>query len=226
MLYFDRVSKEYENGNKVLDNISLTIHPGELVSIVGHSGAGKTTLIKLLLAEESPTDGVVSFHSDDIHGLRGKDMTNYRRKVGVVFQDFRLIPNKTAYENVAFAMEAAGKHDEDIAEDVPHVMDLVDLKDKMHHFPHQLSGGEQQRVAIARAIINRPEIIIADEPTGNLDPLNTYDIVQILKKSNDLGTTVILTTHNKGIVDNLGRRVITMEDGRITRDQKSGKFTM
>jgi cell division transport system ATP-binding protein len=180
----------------------------------------------MLLAEETPTEGIVSFYSDDIHSLRGKEITNYRRKVGVVFQDFRLIPNKTAYENVAFAMEAAGRHDDEIAEDVPHVLDLVDLKDKMHHFPHQLSGGEQQRVAIARAIINRPEIIIADEPTGNLDPLNTYDIVQILKKINDLGTTVILTTHNKGIVDNLGRRVITMENGRITRDQKSGKFTM
>ncbi len=226
MLYFDRVSKEYENGTKVLSDISLTINKGELVSVVGHSGAGKTTLIKMLLAEEAPTEGVVSFNSDDIHLLRGKDMTNYRRKIGVVFQDFRLIPNKTAYENVAFAMEAAGRHDDEISEDVPHVLDLVDLKDKMHHFPHQLSGGEQQRVAIARAIINRPEIIIADEPTGNLDPLNTYDIVQILKKINDLGTTVILTTHNKGIVDNLGRRVITMENGRVTRDQKSGKFTM
>lgn len=226
MLYFDRVSKEYQDGNKVLDGISLTINKGELVSVVGHSGAGKTTLIKMLLAEESPTEGVVSFNSDDIHQLRGKDMTNYRRKVGVVFQDFRLIPNKTAYENVAFAMEAAGRHDDEIEIDVPHVLDLVDLKDKMHHFPHQMSGGEQQRVAIARAIINRPEIIIADEPTGNLDPLNTYDIVQILKKINDLGTTVILTTHNKGIVDNLGRRVITMENGRVTKDQKSGKFSM
>jgi cell division transport system ATP-binding protein len=226
MLYFDRVSKEYANGTKVLDNISLTVHKGELVSVVGHSGAGKTTLIKLLLAEEDPTEGTVSFHSDNIHELKGNEMVNYRRKIGVVFQDFRLIPNKTAYENVAFAMEAAGKHDDEISEDVPHVLDLVDLKNKMHHFPHQLSGGEQQRVAIARAIINRPEIIIADEPTGNLDPLNTYDIVQILKKINDLGTTVILTTHNKGIVDNLGRRVITMEDGRVTRDQKSGKFTM
>ena len=226
MLYFDRVSKDYDNGNRVLDDISMTINQGELVSIVGHSGAGKTTLIKLLLAEEHPTKGTVSFNSDDIHQLRGRDMTNYRRKVGVVFQDFRLIPNKTAYENVAFAMEAAGKQDDDIREDVPHVMELVDLRGKMSHFPHQLSGGEQQRVAIARAIINRPEIIIADEPTGNLDPLNAYDIVQILKKINDLGTTVILTTHNKGIVDNLGRRVITMEDGRITRDQKSGKFTI
>ena len=220
------LSKTYASGFHALKVIDLTINRGEIFALLGPNGAGKTTLIKMLLAEEAPTEGVVSFNSDDIHLLRGKDMTNYRRKVGVVFQDFRLIPNKTAYENVAFAMEAAGRHDDEIAEDVPHVLDLVDLKDKMHHFPHQLSGGEQQRVAIARAIINRPEIIIADEPTGNLDPLNTYDIVQILKKINDLGTTVILTTHNKGIVDNLGRRVITMENGRVTRDQKSGKFTM
>ena len=226
MIYFDRVSKEYDNGVKVLDNVSMTINQGELVSIVGHSGAGKTTLIKLLLAEEDPTEGAVSFHSDNIHELRGKGMTNYRRKVGVVFQDFRLIPNKTAYENVAFAMEASGKLDSEIHSDVPHVLDLVDLKNKRDHFPHQLSGGEQQRVAIARAIINRPEIIIADEPTGNLDPLNAYDIVQILKKINDFGTTVILTTHNKGVVDNLGRRVISMENGKIIRDQKNGKFSM
>ncbi len=226
MLYFDRVSKEYDNGAKVLDDVSLTVHQGELVSIVGHSGAGKTTIIKLLLGEEAPSEGTVSFHSEDIHNLKGKEMTNYRRKIGVVFQDFRLIPHKTAYENVAFAMEAAGKHDDDIEVDVPHVLELVDLVDKANHFPHQLSGGEQQRVAIARAIINRPEIIIADEPTGNLDPVNTYDIVQILKKINDLGTTVILTTHNKGIVDNLGRRVVTMEGGRIIRDAKSGKFTL
>ena len=178
------------------------------------------------MAEEFPTDGTVSFHSDDISKLKEREKTNYRRKVGVVFQDFRLLPNKTAYENIAFAMEAAGKHDDEIREDVPHVLELVDLKDKHGHFPHQLSGGEQQRVAIARAIVNRPEVIIADEPTGNLDPLNTYDIVQILKKINDLGTTVILTTHNKGVVDSLGRRVVTMENGKIIRDQKNGKFSM
>lgn len=226
MIYFDKVSKEYSNGIKVLEDISLTINQGELVSIVGHSGAGKTTIIKLLLAEEGPTEGIVSFHSDNLSKLSGKEMNNFRRKIGVVFQDFRLIPNKTAYENVAFAMEAAGKSDHEIHSDVPHVFDLVDLKGKEHHFPHQLSGGEQQRVAIARAIVNRPEIIIADEPTGNLDPVNTYDIVQILKKINDMGTTVILTTHNKGIVDNLGRRVVTMDKGRIVRDAKSGKFTL
>lgn len=223
MLYFDRVSKEYSSG-KVLDNVSFTVNQGELVTIIGHSGAGKTTLIKLMLGEEYPTEGDISFHSEKLHSLKGKEMTNYRRKIGVVFQDFRLIPNKTAFENVAFAMEAAGKHDDDIGVDVPHVLDLVDLGDKSHHFPHQLSGGEQQRVAIARAIVNRPDIIIADEPTGNLDPVNTYDIVQILKKINDFGTTIILTTHNKGIVDNLNRRVIQMEKGRIISDKSGGKY--
>lgn len=223
MLYFENVSKEY-NGSKVLDSINIAIEKGELVSIVGHSGAGKTSLIKLLLAEEKPTHGKVSFHSSAIHELKGKYLTDYRRKIGIVFQDFRLLPNKTAYENIAFAMEAAGKSDHEIKLDVSHVLDLVDLKEKMYHFPSQLSGGEKQRVAIARAIVNRPDIIIADEPTGNLDPVNTYDIVQIFKKINDLGTTVILTTHNKGVIDNLGKRVITMEKGRVSRDDRSGKY--
>lgn len=223
MLYFENVTKEYA-GTKVLDNINISIEKGELVSIVGHSGAGKTSLIKLLLAEEKPSKGKVSFHSTSIHDLKGKYLNNYRRKIGVVFQDFRLLPGRTAYENISFAMEAAGKSDKEIKIDVPHVLDLVDLKDKMHHFPHQLSGGEKQRVAIARAIVNRPEIIIADEPTGNLDPVNTYDIVQIFKKINDLGTTVILTTHNKGVIDNMGKRVITMEKGKVSRDDKNGKY--
>lgn len=225
MIYFDNVSKVYENTDqKVLDSINLSIAPGEFVSIVGHSGAGKTSFIKLLLAEEKPSEGNIFYQSTNIHGLKGKDIVNYRRKVGVVFQDFRLLPNKTAYENIAFAMEAAGRDDEEIENDVPHVLDLVDLGSKIHSFPHQLSGGEKQRVAIARAIINRPEIIIADEPTGNLDPINTYDIVQILKKINDLGTTIILTTHNKGVIDSLEKRVITMEGGKIVRDDKSGKY--
>lgn len=219
MIHFQNVHKHYKNGEDVLEDINLTIQEGELVSIVGHSGAGKSTLIKLLLAEEQPTEGHVYFHDRVIHKLRGKDLMNFRRKVGVVFQDFRLIPYKTAYENIAFAMEAAGKSDKEIAADVPHVLELVDLADKANSFPHELSGGQKQRVAIARAIVNRPEIIIADEPTGNLDPVNTYDIVQILKKINDLGTTVILTTHNKGVVDHLGRRVITMDKGRIDNDE-------
>ena len=226
MLYFDRVSKEYDDGVKVLDGISLTVDQGELVSVVGHSGAGKTTLIKLLLGEERPTEGTVSFHSKNIHHLKGKDMNLYRRKVGVVFQDFRLIPNKTAYENVAFAMEAAGRPDNEIASDVPYILELVNLGEKAHHFPNQLSGGEQQRVAIGRAIINQPDVIVADEPTGNLDPVNTYEIIEILKKINELGTTVIITTHNKGVVESLGKRVITMEKGKIIRDDNTGKYAL
>ena len=153
-------------------------------------------------------------------------MNLMRRRIGAVFQDFRLLPNKTAYENVAFAMEAAGRTDKEVASDVPYVLDLVGLKHKMHAFPGQLSGGEKQRVAIARAIVNQPDVILADEPTGNLDPLNTYDIVQILKKINDLGTTIILTTHNKGVIDSLGKRVITMEHGKIVRDDKTGRYSI
>jgi len=227
MLYFENVVKEYSDGYRALDDISLVIDKGELVSIVGHSGAGKTTLIKMILAEEKPSQGKISFHSEVLDQLKGQGIINFRRKIGVVFQDYRLIPSKTTFENIAFAMEAAGKSNDEIYHDVPYVIDLVDLKEKSNHFPHQLSGGEKQRVAIARAIINRPEIIIADEPTGNLDPVNTYDIVQILKKINDLGTTVILTTHNQGIIDHLGKRVIVMEGGKIIKDEsitKKGKL--
>ncbi len=226
MLYFENVKKEYPGGFVVLDDINLTIDKGEFVSLVGHSGAGKTTLIKMLLAEEKPSYGKVSFHSNQVHKLKGRNLISYRRKIGVVFQEFRLLSNKTVFENIAFAMEAAGKTDREIMKDVPHVLDLVDLKNKIFHFPDQLSGGEKQRVAIARALVNRPEIIIADEPTGNLDPVNTYDIIQIFKKINDLGTTVILTTHNKGIIDHLKKRVITMENGTIIKDEKIGKYSI
>jgi cell division transport system ATP-binding protein len=224
MIYFNSVKKQYPKSTLALDDITLTINSGEFVSVVGHSGAGKTTLIKLILAEEDPTEGTVFFESLDINRLRGRELTHLRRRIGTVFQDFKLLPNKTAYENISFAMEAAGKTDEEIAADVPHVLDLVDLLDKSSHFPGQLSGGEKQRLAIARAIINQPEVIIADEPTGNLDPINTYEIVQILKKINDLGTTVILTTHNRGVVDSIGKRVITLEKGRIIRDDKDGRY--
>ncbi|MDI9354915.1 MAG: cell division ATP-binding protein FtsE [Cyanobium sp. MAG06] len=218
MIYFENVSKIYNN-NPILQDINLIINKGEFVNIIGHSGAGKSTLIKLLLAEDKPTVGKVSFHSTDIHTLPSRLLNEYRRKIGVVFQDFRLIPSMTAFENIAFAMEVSGKSDADIKIDVPHVLDLVDLREKLNYFPAQLSGGEQQRIAIARAIVNRPEIIIADEPTGNLDPVSTYDIVQIFKKINDLGTTVILTTHNNGIVDNIGRRLLTMERGQVIKDE-------
>ncbi len=226
MIYFDNVSKTYPDGTVALDGVTLSVQQGEFVSIVGHSGAGKTTLIKLLLGESRSTSGSVSFDSVDIQKVKAKDMPKLRRRIGVIFQDFRLLPNKTAYENVAFAMEVAGKSDDEITSDVPHVLDLVDLAKKMWNFPRQLSGGELQRVAIARAIVNHPDLIIADEPTGNLDPINTYEIVQILKKINDMGTTVILTTHNKGVVEALGKRVITMDHGRVIRDDATGKYAL
>jgi cell division transport system ATP-binding protein len=226
MIYFEKVSKIYSDNTKALEDITLKIEPNEFVSIVGHSGAGKTTLIRMLLAEESPTDGNVYFGSTDIHSLNKRNMNKLRRKIGTIFQDFRLLPHKNVYENIAFAMEAAGKTNEEIAADVPHVLELVDLPKKAWNFPHELSGGEQQRVAIARAIVNQPDVIVADEPTGNLDPLNAYDVVQILRKINDLGTTVIMTTHNKGIIDEIGKRVITMEDGKIIRDDASGRYAI
>lgn len=225
MIYYDKVTKIYNDVPAVQD-ITLSIEPGEFVSIVGHSGAGKTTLLKLLFAEETPTEGAVYFGSRAVTDLAPTDLASLRRNIGMVFQDFRLLPTKTVYENIAFAMEVAGRSDEDIQADVPHVLNLVGLPDKMWSFPHQLSGGEQQRVAIARAIVNQPDVLIADEPTGNLDPLNTYDVVQILKKINDLGTTVILTTHNKGVVDSVERRVVTLDQGRVVRDDKEGKYIL
>ncbi len=226
MLDFDEVTKFYNGGPAALDGVSFSVSPGEFVSIVGHSGAGKSTLLKMILAETLPSEGIVLFENNNIAYMGGKDVRELRRRIGTVFQDFKLLPTKTIYENIAFAMEVAGQSDQDITADVPHVLDLVDIKDKMHNFPNELSGGEQQRVAIARAIVNQPDIIIADEPTGNLDPINTYEVVQILKKINDLGATVILTTHNKGVIDSLGRRVITMDEGKIVRDDESGKYSL
>ena len=224
MIVFDRVSKIYPDNSVALEEVTFSIEPKEFISIVGPSGAGKTTLLKLFLAEEKPTDGSIYYESVNIHSLGKKEINEFRRKVGMVFQDFRLLPNKTVYENIAFTMEAAGRSDEEIESDVPHVLELVDLTPKVWNFPHELSGGEKQRVAIARALVNEPDIIIADEPTGNLDPANTYDIVQILKKINDLGRTIILATHNKGIIDSLNKRVVAMDRGRIVRDDKAGKY--
>lgn len=226
MIYFNNVSKIHNKDSIALDDVTLTVTSGEFVSIVGHSGAGKTTLVKMILADDTPTSGTIFFESLNVNRLKSNDLTRLRRRIGVVFQDFKLLSNKTAYENIAFAMEAAGKTNQEIASDVPHVLELVDLGKKMHHFPSQMSGGEQQRLSIARAIINQPEVIIADEPTGNLDPVNTYEIIQILKKINDLGTTVILTTHNRGIIESIGKRVITMEKGKIVRDDKDGKYVI
>lgn len=226
MIYFDQVTKRYRDGTPGLEEVTLSVSPKEFVSIVGHSGAGKTTLLKMLLAEDRPTDGSVFFESTDVHALPKSRLHHYRRKIGMVFQDFRLIPHRTAYENIAFAMEAAGRSDEEIAMDVPYILDLVDLGTKGGHFPHQLSGGEQQRVAIGRAIINQPDVIVADEPTGNLDPVNTHEIIEILKRINELGTTVLMTTHNKGVVDAMGKRVITMERGRVVRDDQHGHYIL
>lgn len=224
MIYFNNVTKHYNDKDRSITNVNLIINQGEFVSIVGHSGSGKTTLIKLLLNEVKPNSGTVFFENQDIHKLKGSAITTYRRRIGVVFQDFRLLPNKTAFENVAFAMEVAGRSDEDIVTDVPYALELVGLSNKAYDFPHEMSGGEKQRLAIARAIINQPEVIIADEPTGNLDPVATKDVIGILKKINDLGTTVILTTHNTDVVNNLGKRVVHLENGRITNDEKVGMY--
>lgn len=227
MIYFDSVSKVYSDGRSTaLEDVSFQVAPKEFVSIVGHSGAGKTTLLKMLIAEDVPTTGQVFFESLDVHQIPRVKLPKYRRKIGTVFQDFKLLPHKTAYENISFAMEANGRSDDEIAENVPQALALVDLEDKIWNFPGELSGGEKQRVAIARAIVNQPDIIIADEPTGNLDPIATYEVVQILRKINDLGTTVIMTTHNKGVIDELGRRVITMDEGRVVRDDNEGKYVL
>lgn len=226
MIYFDKVSKIYPGEVAALSDVTFAVEPGEFVSVVGHSGAGKSTLLKMILAEDKPTSGNVFFESTDLAKVSSKYIPNLRRRMGCVFQEHRLLPNKTAFENIAFTMEAAGRDDDEIASDVPHVLELVGLTPKMWNFPAEMSGGERQRVAIARAIVNQPDILLADEPTGNLDPLNTLEIMQIFKKINDLGTTVVLTTHNKGIIDNLGRRVITLENGRMIRDEKEGRYVI
>lgn len=220
MIKFINVSKVYPNGAVALEDINLEIEKGDFVTIIGPSGAGKTTLNKLILVEEYPTEGAVLFENANLDMFSNGDLTKLRRRVGVVFQDFRLLSNKTAYENIAFAMEAAGKTDDEIVSDVPHVLQLVDLQDRMFHFPRQLSGGEKQRLAIARAIINQPEVLIADEPTGNLDAKNTKEVIHILRKINDLGTTVVLTTHDPELIKAVGNRIVTIERGRIVGDEQ------
>lgn len=220
MITFTNVAKAYPNGSVALQHINLEIEKGEFVTIIGPSGAGKTTLTKLLLCEEVPSEGSVLFEGKDLNTCSVSEITSLRRRVGTIFQDFRLLRDKTAYENIAFAMEAAGKSDEEIVSDVPHVLQLVGLEDRMFHFPTQLSGGEKQRLAIARAIINQPEVLIADEPTGNLDSVNTAEVIEILKKINELGTTVILATHDEHLIKAVGKRIITMEKGRIIKDEQ------
>ena len=224
MILLDRVTKSYNKKSTALNRVSLHVEPKEFVVVVGSSGAGKSTLLKLLTREEKPTSGKIVVGGIDYDQLRDNDIPLLRRRIGVVFQDFKLLPKRTAFENVAFAVESVGMSNSDISHTVPKVLDLVGLKDKGDHFPGQLSGGERQRVAIARAVVRQPKILIADEPTGNLDPKHAWDIIEILQKINKFGTTVLLTTHNKEIVDKLNRRVITIQDGQIAKDQARGGY--
>ena len=225
MITFNNVSKKYGD-NEVVREASFKINPGEFVSLVGKSGAGKSTLIKMLIGEERPSKGRIIFGQYEVNKLNDKELPELRRHMGIIFQDFRLLPKKTAYENVVFAMEVAGRPQREIEEVTPQVLDLVGLGTKTQNFIHELSGGERQRVAIARAMVNHPGVIIADEPTGNLDPINTWGIINLLMKINELGTTVILATHNKEIVNQLEHRVISMEDGKIIRDEEKGKYIL
>ena len=226
MINFQNISKSYVNGEDSLIDISFKINPKEFVSIVGRSGAGKSTIIKLLIGEERPTKGRITFGQYDVNKLKSRDLPKLRRRIGIVFQDFKLLPTKNVYENIAFALEVAGKPEHEIKELVAEVLDLVGIADKAKHFIHQLSGGEKQRVAIARAMVNRPDVIIADEPTGNLDPMNTMGILNLLTKINEIGTTVILATHNKDMVNQLRKRVILLEDGRLIRDEEKSRYQL
>ena len=225
MILLDRVSKTYPKGKgPSADRISLHIKPKEFVIIIGPSGSGKSTLIKLLTREEKPDSGKIVVGGIDYDNLKDKYIPLLRRKIGVVFQDFKLLPRRTVFENIAFGLEIAGLSDREIKNTVPKVIELVGLTGQENSFPHQLSGGERQRVAIARAIVRQPKILIADEPTGNLDPKHSWDIVRLLEKINAYGTTVILTTHNVDIVNKLKRRVISIEDGRIVSDESEGGY--
>lgn len=232
MISFNKVSKIYfphlnsDEQVVAVKEVSLEIQPQEFVLIVGKSGAGKTTLLKLLLAEEKPTEGQIFFEGQDVGQIRSNRLPHYRRQLGAVFQDYKLLASKTVFENVSYIMEVIGAKDQDIARDVPKVLEIVGLQDRAGHFPSELSGGERQRVALARALIHRPEVILADEPTGNLDPYHTLEIIRLLEKINEMGTTVILATHNREIVNSLAKRVVTLEKGQIIRDEQKGRFIL
>lgn len=226
MIFFDNVSKIYNHHSVALKNVTLKVDPKDFIFLVGSSGAGKTTLLKLLIREERPTDGKIFLDGVEVTNTDINDLHMIRRRVGTVFQDYKLLPTKTAYENISFVMEAAGRADAEIEEDVPEVLELVGLSDKRDNFPHQLSGGEKQRVAIARALVNRPDVILADEPTGDLDPINTLEIIKLLQKINELGTTIVLSTHNKEIVNSSDRRVVLLDKGEIISDKEKGKYLL
>ena len=225
MIFFDNVSKIYNDDSVALKDINFKVEKGEFISIVGQSGAGKSTLLKMIFAEERPTKGEVFIKGRNISKIKSNKLPILRRHIGVVFQDFKLLDKKTVFENVAFAMEVSGRSDLDIKEDVPQVLEIVGLSDKINNYTTELSGGEKQRVSIARALVHRPDIIVADEPTGNLDLVNTWDIIQLLTKINQYGTTIVLATHNREIVNLVNRRVVTIDNGMITRDQMDkGKY--
>ena len=229
MIEFKEVSTIYDNDEsiEILNGVNLEIKDGEFVSVIGPSGAGKSTLLRLMTRELLPYKGQVILDGVNIMDLPSKAVPLLRRKIGTIYQDFKLLSNKTAFENVAFAMEVCGMDEEEIRNDVPKVLGIVGLTEKIKSFPHQMSGGEKQRLAIARALIHRPRILLADEPTGNLDINNSYDVVKLLVKINELGTTVILATHNREVVNIIGKRVISMEKGKIVRDQaENGKYVI
>ncbi len=226
MIVLKHVSKIFPPDVYGLRDVSLHIKPGEFVSIVGPSGAGKTTLAKMLIAEETPSRGSIEIGGWDITRIKNREVPALRRQIGVVFQDFKLLQKKTVWENVAFALEVAGETRARIYEIVPHVLKIVGLDQKAHRFPYQLSGGEQQRVVIARALVHRPKILLADEPTGNLDALNTNEVINVLKQINAFGSTIVLVTHNREVVNALKSRVITIADGRVIADHAKGKYLL
>lgn len=224
MIRFQNITKHYPPDTNALQDVSFEVEKGEFVSLVGKSGAGKTTLLRLLLVEEVPTQGEVLFEGENVHMIPLNQLPYFRRRIGVVFQDYKLLRSRNAFENIAFVMEAMGIEDDVIKRDGEEVLELVGLEERVSNYPDQLSGGEKQRLAIARALIHRPDVIVADEPTGNLDPYNTKEIIRLLVKVNGLGTTVILATHNKDVVNHLGKRVVTLDEGRLMRDEERGKF--
>ena len=224
MLRLERVSKRYPTGLVALNDVSLTIEPGEFVSIIGQSGAGKSTLLKMLTAEESPSEGKVSIGEWDISRIRSGDVPLLRRQLGMIFQDYKLLPKKTAAENIAFALEVTGASRRVIRESVPHVLRLVGLEEKAHQYPQHLSGGEQQRIAVARALVHRPKVLLADEPTGNLDAGHTQDIIELLRKIHEFGTTIVLVTHNREVVNAVHQRVVVLDQGAVAHDITHGRY--
>jgi cell division transport system ATP-binding protein len=224
LVSFRNITKTYPKKIQALKGVSFDVKEGEFICLAGKSGAGKTTLLRLLLGEEKPSQGQVFFKNIEVQKLKPHYLPLIRRRIGAIFQDYKLIPSKTTYENVAYVMELMGFSDQEIKRDVPKVLEIVGLEKFFHHFPNELSGGEKQRAAIARALINRPELICADEPTGNLDPYNTRDVIKLLLQIQDMGTTVILSTHDKDIINSLKKRVITLEKGELIKDEEKGRF--